>query len=126
VFFNMSKNNGAPRFDRTSTTQAKSLVIVMVPVFALLVAPLEWRRRTHVVQDVVFALHAMAVMLVAMIGAALVPSAWIATGDAAFFNSQRLLLLFWSSMVCAGFTAFGWFAFFGQFSRQAWNSRYFN
>lgn len=69
---------------------------------------------------------AFSVLLVAMVGAALVPAAWIATDGTGFFSGQRLLLLFWSSMVCAGFTAFGWFAFFGQFSRQAWNSRYFN
>jgi len=69
---------------------------------------------------------AFTVLLVAIVGAALVPAQLIAPTDPVFFNSQRLLLLFWSAMVCAGFTAFGWFAFFGQFSGQAWNSRYFN
>lgn len=49
-------------------------------------------------------------------------------GDAGlgWVNGQRLLLLFWTTMVVSGFTLFGWFAFFGQFSRDAWNSRYFN
>lgn len=54
----------APRFDRNSTTQAKSLVIAMVPMFALLVAALERRRRRPALQHLVFSLHAMAVMLV--------------------------------------------------------------
>lgn len=41
-------------------------------------------------------------------------------------NGQRLLFLFWTTMVVSGFTMFGWFAFFGQFSKDAWNSGYFN
>jgi hypothetical protein len=43
-----------------------------------------------------------------------------------FLNGKRLLLLFWSTMFFGGFTVFGWFAFFGQFSNHSWNSRYFN
>lgn len=39
---------------------------------------------------------------------------------------QRPLLLLWNVMVMGSFTVFGWFAFFGQFSTHAWNSRYFN
>ena len=69
---------------------------------------------------------AVTVFLVAMLAAAVVPSAWLSPEAPVFFNGQRLMLLFWSTMVCAGFTAFGWLAFFGQFSAQAWNSRYFN
>lgn len=38
----------------------------------------------------------------------------------------RSLFLLWNCMVLASFTVFGWFAFFGQFSSQAWNSKYFN
>jgi hypothetical protein len=29
-------------------------------------------------------------------------------------------------MVCASFTVFGWFAFFGKFSREAWRDHRFN
>ncbi|MEO8590508.1 MAG: hypothetical protein ABI432_14120 [Flavobacteriales bacterium] len=68
----------------------------------------------------------LSVLLAAMVLASLVPSQWLSPDAPVFFNGQRLMLLFWSTMVCAGFTAFGWFAFFGQFSAQAWNSRYFN
>lgn len=39
---------------------------------------------------------------------------------------HRLFLFVWTSMVLTSFTVFGWFAFFGQFSSQAWNSRFFN
>lgn len=66
------------------------------------------------------------VLAVALILTLLVPSALISPGNDALFAAPRFLLLFWTVMVLGGFTMFGWFAFFGQFSAQAWNSRYFN
>ncbi len=39
---------------------------------------------------------------------------------------HRILFLVWCNLVCYSFTLFGWFAFFGQFSKDCWNSRYFN
>lgn len=42
------------------------------------------------------------------------------------WGAHRLFLFVWTSMVLLSFTVFGWFAFFGQFSSHAWNSRYFN
>ena len=39
---------------------------------------------------------------------------------------HRALFVIWCNMVCYSFTVFAWFAFFGQFSRDCWNSRYFN
>ena len=64
--------------------------------------------------------------LAAMIGL-LVPTHLVTTDPAAtFWGAHRLLVMVWSTMVCASFTVFGWFAFFGQFSAEAWNSRYFN
>lgn len=65
------------------------------------------------------------VLVLSALLTALVPTAVIGAGPD-FFSAQRLLLLVYTSMVFSGFTAFGWFAFFGQFSAQAWNSRYFN
>ncbi|MBP6644068.1 MAG: hypothetical protein KA186_13320, partial [Flavobacteriales bacterium] len=62
----------------------------------------------------------------------LVLSLFVPTGiltsdpSASFWGLHRLLFLFWSIMVSASFTVFGWFAFFGQFSNDAWNSKYFN
>ena len=53
----------ATSFDKTATTQAKSLVIVMVPVFALAVALVEVRRRRFALQHLVFALHAYTFLL---------------------------------------------------------------
>ena len=53
----------AELFDHTSTTQAKTLVIVMVPAFALLVAAVEFRKRRYALQHVVFALHTYTALL---------------------------------------------------------------
>ena len=77
----------AARFDAASTTQAKSLVVTMVPMFALLVALVQWRRRVPAVQHVVFAFHAMAVMLVAV---TMVPVVWapIAHAVAGWLGAQ--------------------------------------
>ena len=46
--------------------------------------------------------------------------------DAGWMGGPRLLMFFWTAMVCASFSAFGWFTFFGRFSAEAWNSRHFN
>lgn len=77
--------------DAVSTTQAKSLVIVMVPPFACLVAVVTARRRSFV-QALVFALHTYAVVLLVTAASALVE---IATGGYARlrrapFTAQQL------------------------------------
>lgn len=67
------------------------------------------------------------VLLVALAFTLCVPTSIMggaAVGE--YLNGTRFLLFFWSTMVCASFTVFAWFAFFGQFSSEAWNSRYFN
>jgi hypothetical protein len=56
-------------FDRASTSQAKTLVIIMVPVFALLVALLEVRKQRYALQHLVFALHLYTVLLIVMMAA---------------------------------------------------------
>jgi hypothetical protein len=53
-------------FDQASTTQAKTLVIIMVPVFALIIALLEVRKRSYALQHVVFALHSYTTLLIVM------------------------------------------------------------
>jgi hypothetical protein len=54
----------ADRFDHHSSTVAKSLVIVMVPLFACTLGLVEWRRRRGFVEHLVFALHFYAFWLV--------------------------------------------------------------
>lgn len=54
-------------FDQASTAQAKTLVIIMVPVFALLVAVVEVRKRRYALQHLVFALHSYTGLLVVLI-----------------------------------------------------------
>lgn len=69
---------------------------------------------------------AVSVFALALLLTVLTPGTWLAgpAGDPTVF--QRGLLMFWMTMVLSGFTLFGWFAFFGQFSKDAWNSRFFN
>lgn len=69
---------------------------------------------------------AFAVLLLALLITLLVPPDLLGDSQLPLANAQRILLLFWSIMVLSGFTLFGWFAFFGQFSKDSWNSRYFN
>lgn len=67
------------------------------------------------------------VLVLAMVLALFIPTAFVnSSPDATFWGAHRLMAMFWSVMVSASFTVFGWFAFFGQFSAEAWNSRYFN
>ncbi|HJQ34675.1 MAG TPA: DUF3667 domain-containing protein [Pyrinomonadaceae bacterium] len=47
----------AERFDATIQNQAKTLVILMVPMFAAALLPLYWRRRRFFVEHLVFATH---------------------------------------------------------------------
>lgn len=70
---------------------------------------------------------ATTVLFLAMLFASVVPNTLIMGDPAApWWGWPRFLFMVWTSMVFASFTLFGWFAFFGQFSAQAWNSRYFN
>ncbi len=67
------------------------------------------------------------VLALAIVISLFIPNALITTDpQAGFWGVHRILFLFWSTMVLTSFTVFGWFAFFGQFSTQAWNSRFFN
>ncbi len=70
---------------------------------------------------------AFSVLLFAVVAAALLPTR-IITSDpqAAWWGAHRLIALWWTTMVSASFTVFGWFAFFGQFSKEAWNDKHFN
>jgi hypothetical protein len=69
----------------------------------------------------------LVVLMIAMTITALMPAHLITSDPSVgFWGGHRLLFFFWITMVCTSFTVFSWFAFFGQFSSQAWNSKYFN
>lgn len=50
----------ARRFDPLAKNEAKSLIILMVPMFALVVGLLQWGRRRYSLEHLVFSLHFMA------------------------------------------------------------------
>jgi hypothetical protein len=58
-------------FDTATATQAKSLVIVMVPMFAMAVSLVHLRRRRYVLQHLVFSLHAFAALFLILLASAL-------------------------------------------------------
>lgn len=62
----------ADRFDHAAMLQAKSLIILMVPLLAAVTALITLPRREHPVRHVVFALHAMAAILLIIMVTALV------------------------------------------------------
>lgn len=65
-------------------------------------------------------------LAVTVVALACVMSMVVPSGLLDQWGVHRAGLALWSTMVFGSFTAFGWMAFFGQFSTDAWNSRYFN
>ena len=55
-------------FDPAAVTQAKSLVILVVPIFSLAVMALYWRHQRHYAAHLVFALHFGAMWLLLISG----------------------------------------------------------
>jgi hypothetical protein len=71
----------APRFDRVAQTQAKTLIVAMVPGLALAAAAVGLRRGRGALHHVTFAFHAMSVLLaslMAVTAAVLYPLAYAA------------------------------------------------
>jgi thiamine biosynthesis protein ThiS len=56
-----------PHFDHVVDVQARSLVLVMVALYAVLVAILQWRRKQFFGQHLVFSLHFTAFWLIAIL-----------------------------------------------------------
>lgn len=63
----------------------------------------------------------LTVVMLAMLVALAIPGSVLQQ-----WGVHRASLMIWNTMVFGSFTVFGWMAFFGQFSTEAWNSRYFN
>jgi hypothetical protein len=68
-----------------------------------------------------------AILLFAAALAAVAPGWLIAVDPAAgWWGPHRFFVFLWAFLTTSAITAFGWMAFFGQFSAEAWNSRHFN
>ncbi len=71
-------------------------------------------------------LAAVVIVLAALV-AALVPSAWLSTEPRpAWFSLNRFALFICVTLFLSAATSYAWLAFFGQFSKEAWNSSTFN
>lgn len=70
---------------------------------------------------------AATVLLLATSMAAIIPSAWLsAEMPTEWWSINRLALFTCLSLFLSAAASFGWLAFFGQFSKEAWNSSTFN
>jgi hypothetical protein len=65
---NMTYDDYRPRFDAALEEQAKTLVIVMVPLYALALQLFYWRTRRFYVEHLVFSLHFYAFLLLLIAG----------------------------------------------------------
>ena len=79
-------------FNKASTAHAKSLVIVMVPVFALVVMLLEIRRHRFALQHLIFSLHAYTFLLVLsiVVDGVLVIPIWLIRSGRWILGGQQL------------------------------------
>lgn len=85
-----------------------------------------WRALVHWPVRAPFHLGAT-VLIAALVLAAAIPTGWITRDPmAGWWGAHRFLFAFWSTVVVTAFTVQAWFAFFGRFSGEAWNSRTFN
>ncbi|MEO7082245.1 MAG: hypothetical protein ABIY71_11985, partial [Flavobacteriales bacterium] len=67
------------------------------------------------------------VLFLSALFSALVPTAWLSSDPAApWWGIHRFSAFFSTTMLVCAATAFSWFAFFGQFSEDAWDSKTFN
>lgn len=63
----------------------------------------------------------------ALIIGSLVPTSWVtAQPNATWWGTHRLGAIFCTSMLVGAVTSYTWWAFFGQFSKDAWNCKTFN
>jgi hypothetical protein len=65
---NMTYDEYRPRFDAAIEGQAKTLVIVMVPLYALVLQLFYWRTRRYYVEHIVFSLHLFSFLLLLIAG----------------------------------------------------------
>ena len=69
----------------------------------------------------------MVLFSIALLTTCLVPNALLSSNpNAHFFGIHRILFFLWTSCLIASISIYSWFAFFGQFSDQAWNDHRFN
>ncbi len=85
-------------FDHTVDVQARSLVVVMVPLFALVLALVQWRKRRFLGEHLVLALHFIAFWLVGMFillyGSSVIVLQWLANRGIHFTDIQVDAFLF--------------------------------
>lgn len=72
--------------------------------------------------------HLIATVLAfALVLASLIPTAWLTTDVASgWLVTNRLAAFTCITLMTCAVTAFSWFAFFGQFSEECWDSKTFN
>lgn len=104
------------RFDTTIVNQSKSLVVVMIPMFAGLMLPLYWRKKRYFVEHLVFSTHFYSYFL--LFFSALMLLIEIAAGVAGRARLNRSIneLVFTSAVLlpCAAYLFFALRRVYGQ------------
>jgi hypothetical protein len=106
------------RFDATIATQAKTLVFLMIPMFALLLQLLYWRAGRYFVEHLVFATHFYSFFLLLLSAALLVTSTAVSvarrfTNNLAIFDSDLLFTLILMAL-CLTYLLFAMRRFYNQ------------
>jgi thiamine biosynthesis protein ThiS len=115
----MSMGEFTQRFDHAADVESRSLVLLMVPLFALAAWVLEWRKRRFFAEHVVFALHFYAFWIISILivlygGAFAVLLAWRSLGHAVSFRHLDARLFEVSEIIVAIYLALALRRFYGD------------
>jgi thiamine biosynthesis protein ThiS len=115
----MSMGEFTQRFDHAADVESRSLVLLMVPLFALAAWVLEWSKRRFFAEHVVFALHFYAFWIISILvvlygGAFAVLLAWRSLGHAVSFRYLDARLFEVSEIIVATYLALALRRFYGD------------
>jgi thiamine biosynthesis protein ThiS len=107
------------RFDHAADVESRSLVLLMVPLFALAAGVLGWSKRRFFAEHVVFALHFYAFWIITILivlygGAFAVLLAWKSLGHAVSFRYLDARLFEVSEIIVATYLALALRRFYGD------------
>jgi Protein of unknown function (DUF3667) len=89
----------AEKYDEISSEQAKTLVILMVPIFAAILAILYYRKHLYFVEHIVFSLHFYSLFLLLISVGALIMNLLVVTGFRVFGLQINAYEINWDELI---------------------------